>query len=141
MEFSFKFDNRFKQQKILDVDFGPVFIIEPKYYPNAETGDSLWTKLPLYPIMLDNFMENCVKCGGGILFDNNKVDNHASCVFRYVLFLPYNTKEITFKGIGSPLNDVPLNIKPYLNKLKKEWAEKLPYRPLEWKTWKPIVLR
>ena len=141
MEFSFKFDNRFKQQKILDVDFGPVFIIEPKYYPNAETGDSLWTKLPLYPIMLDNFMENCVKCGGGILFDNNKVDNHASCVFRYVLFLPYNTKEITFKGIGSPLNDVPLNIKPYLNQLKKEWAEKLPYRPLEWKTWKPIVLR
>ena len=141
MVFNFQFDNQYKQQKILDIDFGPVFFIEPKYYPNPETGDSIWTKQPIYPILLDNFMENCVKCGGGILFKDNKIDNYASCVFRFVVSLSYETKEVLFKGVGSPLNDVPLNIKPYLNKLKKEWFEKLPYRPLEWKTWKPMVLR
>ena len=104
MVFSFQFDNHYKQQKILDIDFGPVFLIEPKYYPNPETGDSIWTKQPIYPILLDNFMENCVKCGGGILFKDNKIDNYASCVFRFVVSLSYETKEILFKGVGSPLN-------------------------------------
>ena len=55
--------------------------------------------------------------------------------------MEYNTDEITFLGVGSALNDIPVNIKPYVNKLKKEWNEKLPYRPLEWKKWKPFVLK
>ena len=40
-----------------------------------------------------------------------------------MVLLPYDTKEIFFKGVGSPLDDVPINIKPYLNKLKKDWFE------------------
>tara|TARA_B110000014_G_scaffold145732_1_gene101360 strand:- start:631 stop:1365 length:735 start_codon:yes stop_codon:yes gene_type:complete len=141
MVFNYQFDSRYKNQKILDIDLGPISIIEPKYYPYSDKEDSIWTKKPDYPIMLDNFMENCVKCGGGILFGNNKVDNSIACVFRFMVSLSYDTDEILFKGVGSPLDDVPLNIKPYLNKLKKDWFEKLPYRPIEWKTWKPIVLR
>jgi hypothetical protein len=141
MVFNYQFDSRYKNQKILDIDLGPISIIEPKYYPYFDKEDSIWTKKPNYPIMLDNFMENCVKCGGGILFGNNKVDNSIACVFRFMVSLSYDTDEILFKGVGSPLDDVPLNIKPYLNKLKKDWFEKLPYRPIEWKTWKPIVLR
>ena len=141
MVFNYQFDSRYKNQKILDIDLGPISIIEPKYYPYSDKEDSIWTKKPNYPIMLDNFMENCVKCGGGILFGNNKVDNSIACVFRFMVSLSYDTDEILFKGVGSPLDDVPLNIKPYLNKLKKDWFEKLPYRPIEWKTWKPIVLR
>jgi len=141
MVFNYQFDSRYKNQKILDIDLGPISIIEPKYYPYSDKEDSIWTKKPNYPIMLDNFMENCVKCGGGILFGNNKVDNSIGCVFRFMVSLSYDTDEILFKGVGSPLDDVPLNIKPYLNKLKKDWFEKLPYRPIEWKTWKPIVLR
>ena len=141
MVFNYQFDSRYKNQKILDIDLGPISIIEPKYYPYSDKEDSIWTKKPDYPIMLDNFMENCVNCGGGILFGNNKVDNSIACVFRFMVSLSYDTDEILFKGVGSPLDDVPLNIKPYLNKLKKDWFEKLPYRPIEWKTWKPIVLR
>ena len=141
MVFNYQFDSHYKNQKILDIDLGPISIIEPKYYPYSDKEDSIWTKKPNYPIMLDNFMENCVKCGGGILFGNNKVDNSIACVFRFMVSLSYDTDEILFKGVGSPLDDVPLNIKPYLNKLKKDWFEKLPYRPIEWKTWKPIVLR
>ena len=141
MVFNYQFNSLYKNQKILDIDLGPISIIEPKYYPYSDKEDSIWTKKPNYPIMLDNFMENCVKCGGGILFGNNKVDNSIGCVFRFMVSLSYDTDEILFKGVGSPLDDVPLNIKPYLNKLKKDWFEKLPYRPIEWKTWKPIVLR
>jgi hypothetical protein len=141
MVFNYQLDSRYKNQKILDIDLGPISIIEPKYYPYSDKEDSIWTKKPNYPIMLDNFMENCVKCGGGILFGNNKIDNSIACVFRFMVSLSYDTDEILFKGVGSPLDDVPLNIKPYLNKLKKDWFEKLPYRPIEWKTWKPIVLR
>ena len=141
MVFNYQFDSRYKNQKILDIDLGPISIIEPKYYPYSDKEDSIWTKKPNYPIMLDNFMENCVKCGGGILFGNNKVDNSIACVFRFMVSLSYDTDEILFKGVGSPLDDVPLNIKPYQNKLKKDRFEKLPYRPIEWKTWKPIVLR
>ena len=141
MVFNYQFDSRYKNQKILDIDLGPISIIEPKYYPYSEKEDSIWTKKPNYPIMLDNFMENCVKCGGGILFGNNITDDSVSCVFRFMVSLSYDTEEILFKGVGSPLDDVPLNIKPYLNKLKKDWFEKLPYRPIEWKRWKPIILR
>ena len=141
MVFSIQFDSKYKNQKILNIDFGPTAIIEPKYFPNIAINDSIWTKKPTYPILLENFMEDCVKCGGGILFPDNKKNYESSCVFRFIILLPYTTKEILFKGVGSPLDDVPINIKPYLNKLKKDWFEKLPYRPLEWKMWKPIVLR
>ena len=85
-------------------------------------------------------MESCVNCGGGILLTEAENSELATCVFRFIVSLPYETQSITFKGVGSPINDIPLNIKPYVNKLKKEWLEKLPYRPLEWKKWKPIVL-
>ena len=141
MIFNFQFDSKYKNQKILNIDLGPTVIIEPKYFPNNETSDSIWTKQPHYPILLENFMEDCVKCGGGVLFVNSKSNDDLACVFRFMVSLPYETKEILFKGVGSPLDDVPINIKPYLNKLKKDWFEKLPYRPLEWKMWKPIVLR
>ena len=66
MTFNYSFDEKYKEQKILNVDFGPVNIIEPKYYIYSSGNDSIWTKLPKYPILLDNFMENCVSCGGGI---------------------------------------------------------------------------
>ena len=91
--------------------------------------------------MLDGFMEDCVKCGGGILFLEDKPDDYAACVFRFMVSLPYQTNEIRINGVGSPLDDVPINIKPYVNKLKDDWFEKLPYRPLEWRMWKPLVLR
>ena len=32
MTFNYSFDENYKEQKILNVDFGPVNIIEPKYY-------------------------------------------------------------------------------------------------------------
>ena len=140
MVFNLSFDERFIDQKILDVDFGPVNIIEPKYYIYLDKSDSIWTKKPTYPIFFDNFMESCVNCGGGILLTEAENSELANCVFRFIVSLPYETQSITFKGVGSPINDIPLNIKPYVNKLKKEWLEKLPYRPLEWKKWKPIVL-
>ena len=140
MVFNLSFGERFIDQKILDVDFGPVSIIEPKYYIYPDKSDSIWTKKPTYPIFFDNFMENCVSCGGGILLTKNEETELASCVFRFNVSLPYETQSIVFKGVGSPINDIPLNIKPYLNKLKKEWLEKLPYRPLEWKKWKPIII-
>ena len=140
MVFNLSFDERFIDQKILDVDFGPVSIIEPKYYIYPDKSDSIWTKKPTYPIFFDNFMENCVSCGGGILLTKYEETELAACVFRFNVSLPYETQSIVFKGVGSPINDIPLNIKPYLNKLKKEWLEKLPYRPLEWKKWKPIIL-
>ena len=139
--FNFQFESKYNNQKILNIDLGPAVIMEPKYFPNIEKNDSIWTKQPSYPILLENFMEDCVKCGGGILFENSESNDSLSCVFRFMVSLPYDTKEILFKGVGSPLDDVPINIKPYLNKLKKDWFEKLPYRPLEWKMWKPIVLR
>ena len=85
-------------------------------------------------------MEDCIKCGGGILFPDEKLKNELLCVFRFMVSLPYNTKEIFFRGVGSPIDDVPINIKPYINKLKKDWSEKLPYRPVEWRKWKPTVL-
>jgi len=141
MIFNFQFDSKYKNQKILNIDLGPTFIMEPKYFPNTEKNDSIWTKQPSYPVLLENFMEDCVKCGGGILFENSVSNDDLACVFRFMVSLPYDTKEILFKGVGSPLDDVPINIKPYINKLKKDWFEKLPYRPLEWKMWKPIVLR
>ncbi len=140
MVFNLKFDERFIDQKLLDVDFGPISIIEPKYYIYPDKSDSIWTKKPTYPIFFDNFMESCVNCGGGILLTKAENSELATCVFRFIVSLPYETQSITFKGVGSPINDIPLNIKPYVNKLKKEWMEKLPYRPLEWKKWKPIVL-
>ena len=140
MVFNLSFDERFINQKILDVDFGPVSIIEPKYYIYSDKSDSIWTKKPNYPIFFDNFMENCVSCGGGILLTKYEENELASCVFRFNVSLSYETQSIIFKGVGSPINDIPLNIKPYLNKLKKEWLEKLPYRPLEWKKWKPIII-
>ena len=140
MGFNLSFDERFIDQKILDVDFGPVNIIEPKYYIYPDKSDSIWTKKPTYPIFFDNFMENCVSCGGGILLTKHEETELAACVFRFNVSLPYKTQSIVFKGVGSPINDIPLNIKPYLNKLKKEWLEKLPYRPLEWKKWKPIII-
>ena len=140
MVFNLSFDERFIDQKVLDVDFGPVNIIEPKYYIYLDKSDSIWTKKPTYPIFFDNFMESCVNCGGGILLTKAENSELATCVFRFIVSLPYETQSITFKGVGSPINDIPLNIKPYVNKLKKEWLEKLPYRPLEWKKWKPIVL-
>ena len=140
MVFNLSFDERFIDQKILDVDFGPVSIIEPKYYIYSDKSDSIWTKKPNYPIFFDNFMENCVSCGGGILLTKHEETELAACVFRFNVSLPYETQSIVFKGVGSPINDIPLNIKPYLNKLKKEWLEKLPYRPLEWKKWKPIII-
>ena len=58
MVFNLRFDERFIDQKVLDVDFGPISIIEPKYYIYSSGNDSIWTKLPKYPILLDNFMEN-----------------------------------------------------------------------------------
>ena len=67
MTFNYSFDENYKNQKILDVDFGPINIIEPKYYRYTDRPDSIWTKSPNYPIMLDNFLENCVSCGGGII--------------------------------------------------------------------------
>ena len=140
MVFNLRFDERFIDQKVLDVDFGPISIIEPKYYIYPDKSDSIWTKKPTYPIFFDNFMESCVNCGGGILLTKAENSELANCVFRFIVSLPYETQSITFKGVGSPINDIPLNIKPYVNKLKKEWMEKLPYRPLEWKKWKPIVL-
>ena len=140
MVFNLRFDERFIDQKVLDVDFGPISIIEPKYYIYPDKSDSIWTKKPTYPIFFDNFMESCVNCGGGILLIEAENSELATCVFRFIVSLPYETQSITFKGVGSPINDIPLNIKPYVNKLKKEWLEKLPYRPLEWKKWKPIVL-
>ena len=140
MVFNLRFDERFIDQKVLDVDFGPISIIEPKYYIYPDKSDSIWTKKPTYPIFFDNFMESCVNCGGGILLTKAENSELANCVFRFIVSLPYETQSITFKGVGSPINDIPLNIKPYVNKLKKEWLEKLPYRPLEWKKWKPIVL-
>ena len=140
MVFNLRFDERFIDQKVLDVDFGPISIIEPKYYIYTDKSDSIWTKKPTYPIFFDNFMESCVNCGGGILLTKAENSELANCVFRFIVSLPYETQSITFKGVGSPINDIPLNIKPYVNKLKKEWLEKLPYRPLEWKKWKPIVL-
>ena len=140
MVFNLSFDERFIDQKILDVDFGPVSIIEPKYYIYPDKSDSIWTKKPTYPIFFDNFMGNCVSCGGGILLTKHEETELAACVFRFNISLPYETQSIVFKGVGSPINDIPLNIKPYLNKLKKEWLEKLPYRPLEWKKWKPIII-
>ena len=85
-------------------------------------------------------MENCVNCGGGIEMNELNKRKNTKCVFRFAVSLPYRTKLIYFRGVGSPIDDVPLNIKPYINKLKQEWMEKLPYRPLEWKKWKPIVL-
>ena len=140
MVFNLSFDERFIDQKILDVDFGPVSIIEPKYYIYPDKSDSIWTKKPTYPIFFDNFMENCVSCGGGILLTEHEETELAACVFRFNVSLPYETQSIVFKGVGNPINDIPLNIKPYLNKLKTEWLEKLPYRPLEWKKWKPIII-
>ena len=140
MVFNLSFDERFIDQKILDVDFGPVSIIEPKYYIYPDKSDSIWTKKPTYPIFFDNFMENCVSCGGGILLTKHEETELAACVFRFNISLPYETQSIVFKGVGNPINDIPLNIKPYLNKLKTEWLEKLPYRPLEWKKWKPIII-
>ncbi len=140
MVFNLRFDERFIDQKILDIDFGPVNMIEPRYYVYPDKSDSIWTKKPNYPIFFDNFMESCVNCGGGILLTKDENSELANCVFRFIVSLPYETQSITFKGVGSPINDIPLNIKPYINKLKKEWLEKLPYRPLEWKKWKPIVL-
>jgi hypothetical protein len=138
---SYHFENIFKNQKILEIDLGPFYIIEPKYYPYSDKEDSVWTKKPKYPLMLDGFMEDCVKCGGGILFLEDKPDDYAACVFRFMVSLPYETNEILIKGVGSPLDDVPINIKPYVNKLKDDWFEKIPYRPLEWRMWKPLVLR
>ena len=138
---SYHFENIFKKQKILDIELGPFYIIEPKYYPYSDKEDSVWTKKPKYPLMLDGFMEDCVKCGGGILFLEDKPDDYAACVFRFMVSLPYETNEILINGVGSPLDDVPINIKPYVNKLKDDWFEKLPYRPLEWRMWKPLVLR
>ena len=140
MVFSLSFDEKFDDQKILNVDFGAINIVEPKYYIYPDRSDSIWTKKPIYPLFFDNFMENCVSCGGGILLIDSEESEVASCVFRFNVSLPYNTQSIVFKGVGSPINDIPLNIKPYLNKLKKEWMEKLPYRPLEWKKWRPTVL-
>ena len=140
MTFNYTFDENYKEQKILNVDFGPVNIIEPKYYLYSSGNDSIWTKLPRYPILLDNFMENCVNCGGGIEMNELEKAKNTKCVFRFAVSLPYQTKLVYFRGVGSPIDDVPLNIKPYINKLKQEWMEKLPYRPLEWKKWKPIVL-
>ena len=140
MVFNLSFDERFIDQKILNVDFGPVSMIEPRYYVYPDKSDSIWTKKPTYPIFFDNFMESCVNCGGGILLTKAENSELVNCVFRFIVSLPYETQSITFKGVGSPINDIPLNIKPYINKLKKEWLEKLPYRPLEWKKWKPIVL-
>ena len=138
---SYHFENIFKNQKILDIDLGPFYIIEPKYYPYLDKKDSVWTKKPQFPLMLDTFMEDCVKCGGGILFLEDEPQDYAACVFRFMVSLPYETNEILIKGVGSPLDDVPINIKPYVNKLKDDWFEKLPYRPLEWRMWKPMVLR
>ena len=140
MIFNFQFSNIYNNQKILNADFGSNVIIESKYFPHSNNDDSLWTKQPNYPILLEDFMEDCIKCGGGILFPDEKSKNELLCVFRFIVSLPYNTKEILFKGVGSPLDEVPINIKPYINKLKKEWSEKLPYRPMEWRKWKPIVL-
>ena len=141
MLFNYSFDEKFKNQKILNIDFGPIHIIEPKYYKYTDKSDSIWTKKPKYPIMLDSFLENCVSCGGGIALPQYTETNSTNCVFRFIVSLPYETKLIYFKGVGSPIDDVPLNIKPYLNRLKKEWFEKLPYRPLDWKNWRPIVLK
>ena len=141
MTFNYSFDENYKNQKILDVDFGPIKIIEPKYYKYSDRADSIWTKSPNYPILLDNFLENCVSCGGGIILAQYSETKSPVCVFRFNVSLPYETKLIYFKGVGSPIDDVPLNIKPYINKLKKEWFEKLPYRPLEWKNWRPIILK
>ena len=140
MIFNFQFSNIYNNQKILSADFGSNMIIESKYFPHSNNNDSLWTKQPNYPILLEDFMEDCIKCGGGILFPDEKSKNELLCVFRFIVSLPYTTKEILFKGVGSPLDEVPINIKPYINKLKKEWSEKLPYRPMEWRKWKPIVL-
>ena len=141
MIFKIEFDNKYNNQKILDIDFGTIYKIEPKYYPKENNSDSVWTKQPYFPILLDNFMENCVKSGGGLLYSTNKINENIKCVFRFTAILSYKTDEITFLGVGSALNDIPVNIKPYVNKLKKEWNEKLPYRPLEWKKWKPFVLK
>jgi hypothetical protein len=46
-----------------------------------------------------------------------------------------------FKGVGSPLNHVEINIKPYLKQLVAEWREKSAYRAQEWKFWKPIAIK
>ena len=141
MTFNYSFDESYKNQKILNVDFGPINIIEPKYYKYTDRPDSIWTKSPSYPIMLDNFLENCVSCGGGIILPEYSETKSSICVFRFNISLPYETRLVYFKGVGSPINDIPLNIKPYINKLKKEWFEKLPYRPLDWKNWRPMVLK
>ena len=41
---SYHFENIFKNQKILEIDLGPFYIIEPKYYPYSDKEDSVWTK-------------------------------------------------------------------------------------------------
>ena len=139
--FKIEFDNEYRNQKVLDIDFGPIFLIEPKYFPIKNDKDSIWTKYPKFPIMLEKFLENCIQSGGGLVFDNENKNNNVSCVFRFVTILPYSTIEVSFKGVGSPLNNIPLNVTPYIKKLKEEWNEQLPYKPIEWKKWKPLILK
>jgi len=139
--FKITFNETYESQKILDLDLGGIHDIEPRYFPFSDGTDSVWTKIPEFPILLDNFFEDCIKCGGGII--NKQIDNKkmaTSCVFRFLAVLPYQTREITFKGVGNPLNHVPVNIKPYLTQLITDWREKSPYRSREWKFWKPIVI-
>ena len=55
--------------------------------------------------------------------ERTKESKNTKCVFRFAVSLPYQTKLAYFRGVGSPIDDVPLNIKPYINKLKQEWME------------------
>jgi hypothetical protein len=136
-----RFDKTYENQKILDLDLGGIYNIEPRYFPYSTT-DSVWTKIPAFPILLEDFFENCIQCGGGII--NDQADDKVmigSCVFRFLVVLPYQTRSIMFKGVGSPLNHVEINIKPYLKQLVAEWREKSAYRAQEWKFWKPIAIK
>ena len=141
MLLTIKFDKIYENQKILNIDLGSIYNIAPRYFPFNST-DSVWTKIPAFPILLENFFEDCIKCGGGII--NEQADNErtmGSCVFRFLSVLPYQTKSIMFKGVGSPINHVEINIKPYLKRLAAEWREKSAYRGSEWKFWRPVAIQ
>ena len=133
-----KFSKNFDRQRILDLDMGNIFMVESRYYLIKNKSDSIWTKKPVFPIYLDDFYSQCVKSGGGIIKSTDKQDSE--CVFRFQITLPYETKIITFKGVGRPINDVPLNMTPYVNMLDEDWSEINPYRKLDWSDWKPTII-
>ena len=136
--FNMAFGKNFDRQRILDLDLGNLYMIESRYYITNGNADSVWTKKPTFPIYLDDFFSDCVKSGGGIVKSTDK--QKSECVFRFQVTLPYETEIITFRGVGSPINNIPLNMTPYINMLNEDWSEINPYRKLEWNDWKPLII-